>query len=675
MKRNILDFLKRALPALALAASVTACSSELDNAGTETANQEAVAQGIRLRIQTPTPDKTQMAARAARETVAAEATESKVYSLSLYIFGLNTQETDAASADDENFVLLRKHEDITFTGAGEPGKTGTDTGSGSLSYTEPISSDLLGKQVKVLLVANDKAAGAQEQSTTLKEFKMMKASGILSEGGSSDLISGNICAADAPTPTGIPMTATASDQADQSSAQLVTLTPLGIDMQATLERIVARVDVVQNTPNMTIHAIRMINVPARGYLFAQSRAEAPADASPVSIRSNSCYDSDADFGYDNSGNNTRKQMFYLYEQNNSAQSCTTLRIWYTLDMGYKQAEGSFDVPFKKSTSEYVPTSRNTLYTVILGDGKEASDVNNIAVVKVNDWDAVDIDNPFDPGHDAYNDVVKPEDARIGDYYLADGTLRRSSHKLTAQEKQQVVGVVFQTDPNRIGTAEKEALAQKGVSSPHGLVMCIKMVSKEKLVFAPKLDDPIPGMVLLPNGGSNAEAYKAIEGLKQYQAFKAYQPDLTDFPAYAALEKFRSTFPAPEQSTGWYIPAIGNWWDIIRNLVGITQLDDMQNESDDESWWIYYDRDLHIQGDSDYYVSKKLNEILKKTSGQADLLSEDTDGLLMTSSFLGGWIDQGYISGFFRVESYQDKIAYSFDNYTTDMYHIRPILAF
>ena len=84
----------------------------------------------------------------------------------------------------------------------------------------------------------------------------------------------------------------------------------------------------------------------------------------------------------------------------------------------------------------------------------------LSVDMTTDWvsqDATDI-----------SDIVK-----VGDFYYADGTW---STALDANKT--CIGIVFQTDPSRIGDKEKQVLAAKGVATPHGLVMSLKTVTKK-----------------------------------------------------------------------------------------------------------------------------------------------------------------------------------------------------
>ena len=42
-----------------------------------------------------------------------------------------------------------------------------------------------------------------------------------------------------------------------------------------------------------------------------------------------------------------------------------------------------------------------------------------------------------------------------------------------------------------------------------------------------------------------------------------------YPIFRDAVAFNETVPAPETSTGWYLPATGQWFDILRNLAGAT----------------------------------------------------------------------------------------------------------
>lgn len=154
------------------------------------------------------------------------------------------------------------------------------------------------------------------------------------------------------------------------------------------------------------------------------------------------------------------------------------------------------------------------------------------------------------------DAVKPVPApKVGDFYYSDGTWSTALNP-----DKTVVGVVFQTDPSRIGEAEREALLQKGIE-PHGLVMALKNSSKN---YWSTEETEIPGLTSRMTLQGN---YEDISGLANCQAILAHSPNYDKYPAFAALSSFAVTVPE-EKTTGWFVPSFGQWWDIFTNIGGI-----------------------------------------------------------------------------------------------------------
>lgn len=177
--------------------------------------------------------------------------------------------------------------------------------------------------------------------------------------------------------------------------------------------------------------------------------------------------------------------------------------------------------------------------------------------------------------------VMPEDAQIGDFYMNDGSLVSGSATLTDAQKAACIGIVFQTDINRIGDAEKEALAAKGVK-PHGLVMALK--NEAGSVEAAKVVTTIGEVSYtgyawgkIPDNGNTKEisaaaryikdCYNDISGLKNSQEIwaKINGNNTDNYIPFRYAKDFSSQVIAPENTTGWFLPSIGQYWDIFRNL--------------------------------------------------------------------------------------------------------------
>lgn len=656
--------LKSSLYALALLAGMSACTSETEFQNNEGDGQLTSESGIRFVIQTPSPD------AIVTRTVAGDALENEVKTMSLYIFAKNDK---AAGDGDDQYTLLKKKEGITFETSGTPGTSGTNN-SGSLSYTEPITADMIGRQVKMLLVANDKVddASATVSATTLQDFKLLAATAVATDNGSADAVSGNIFAANSGSATGLVMSAIAYSGDTEGQNEAVVLTPLGVDMKANFQRIVARIDLIHAIPNMTLTGVKVLKAPSKGYLFPQAAPAAPADASTVTLLPTSGYDTQLSTGitYDavTTDKNTLKHVFYLYEKANGAADCVTVEISYTLKMGNWEKPGKLDVKFQKSAndgSDYVNTVRNTLYTIQMGDGSEATDVNNVTTLTVKDWDLEDeIDESFTPNDDTHSEVITDlTQAQIGDYYLSDGTLRRSNYQFTPAEKAKVIGVVFQTDPDRIGEAEKQALG----GTAHGLVMSVKLANDGKGCEWKNVDEDETG---LTDMATVADAYKDISGLANYQKVKETDGDFTSHPAFKAVAEFK--VEAPVKSTGWFLPSSGQLWDLAANLGKLSTYLEDKKDSQENYLELQYTANAGTKADiesipvEDSYATNNINNYLLPLGSYSDLILADSDIFWSSTNYVGA------VARFTRFLT--SCFHFGFYNYTS-LYCVRPILAF
>ena len=146
--------------------------------------------------------------------------------------------------------------------------------------------------------------------------------------------------------------------------------------------------------------------------------------------------------------------------------------------------------------------------------------------------------------------------RIGDYFYSDGTF--STNLNTTKT---VIGIVFQTNPRRIGQAEKDALAAKGVSEPHGLVMSIKNAATS-VKWSNSYQD-----TALEDCKTIADGYKDISGLKNTTTIGTGD----EFPAFKAIDDFNGGNPVPSNATQWFLPSAGQLWDLMENLGKVTAL--------------------------------------------------------------------------------------------------------
>jgi hypothetical protein len=427
------------------------CSREVVSApdgGPDAGGSGVEAGSLRIVIRTPSPDAVvspgSRAEAADGETAADDGTDTPaaalhevqewtVKKLGVYIFM-----AQSAGAKDNAYFLVQNTEGITFGTDETEGPKGTDLGNGEYSYTEPLHDWMLGKYLKVLLVANEGVLEDIEldtnhdgtAGTTLQEFKALTAGALLddSEGQSADKISGGAYTSETDltggTYTGIVMSGTAMKG---SSEEIHLASAASLELEALLTRNVARIDICLNKKKLTLKKAVLKTTAKQAYLFAQATTAAPGNALltaypllPVSKYADLLGDEKPGITYQNPATdteaeevtrdrNTLKHVFYLYEQVNNDLNCATVEVTYTLpDADGVEQTGVLEIPFRKTTAdgkgEYVNTTRNHLYTVELGDGSHDGMVT--ARIVVQDWEPNEI-HEFLPGDDS-EEVTEPE---------------------------------------------------------------------------------------------------------------------------------------------------------------------------------------------------------------------------------------------------------------------------
>lgn len=163
--------------------------------------------------------------------------------------------------------------------------------------------------------------------------------------------------------------------------------------------------------------------------------------------------------------------------------------------------------------------------------------------------------------------------KVGDFYYADGTW---SSTYTSDASNPCIGIVFQIDLSRIGAKEKEVLAAKGVTTPHGLVISLKTVTKSFMIWGE--DHNFSELTeCTDKDACNAD----INGLLNYTTVITYAEqngNLDNFSAFKAVKEYAVT--APEKTTGWYLPSIGQWYDFTANLGGLQSWDNAIDEGNE-----------------------------------------------------------------------------------------------
>ena len=193
------------------------------------------------------------------------------------------------------------------------------------------------------------------------------------------------------------------------------------------------------------------------------------------------------------------------------------------------------------------------------------------------------------------------DIKIGDYFYDDGTTSdggvrvrftdgsygmassKPKPELTNPETgmaRKVVGIVFQTEPDRIGAAERQAIQEAG-GTVHGLVMSVKNVSGVSKAWATDRVDEA-----LPDCPSKDAMYGDVSGYANCLQIRKNYPDATGYPAFSAVEQYNTTCAVAGIHTGWFLPSAGQWWDMMQNLGNCADLYPNAGGTDTKISWTY-----------------------------------------------------------------------------------------
>ena len=176
-------------------------------------------------------------------------------------------------------------------------------------------------------------------------------------------------------------------------------------------------------------------------------------------------------------------------------------------------------------------------------------------------------------------------AQAGDFYCKNGSgegyLIPGDAPLTAAQQAACIGIVYSTDASRIGEAAKKVLTDQGVT-PHGLVMALTNASEGCRWGNENKDENSSGNVGEPfkeNTNQLLKQYSNIDGYGETRwiidTYKDSGTTLQDTYSafyhasrYGTADSNTDKYATPSNTTGWFIPSMGQWWDILSNLGGI-----------------------------------------------------------------------------------------------------------
>lgn len=249
-------------------------------------------------------------------------------------------------------------------------------------------------------------------------------------------------------------------------------------------------------------------------------------------------------------------------------------------------------------------------------------------------------------------------ARIGDFYCTknNGTtgylIPKEADETTVQAAK-VVGIVFQTDKSRIGAKEKEKLGGEG--NVHGLVMAVKNIATRQAWGLFGMDEG------LTTCRTKADNYNDISGYGNCEHIRTNRGNFDSYPAFKAAYDYNTTCPVPATTTGWYLPASGQWWDIQQNLGGCPALADVtQQTSPDTGEFLW-----KSQGD----VPAALNKWME------NIAVGDKDTFNNLVSFCSSSEHSKYHTWYWILNNFQGMVRCIWASKFDGSDNVRPVLAF
>lgn len=172
--------------------------------------------------------------------------------------------------------------------------------------------------------------------------------------------------------------------------------------------------------------------------------------------------------------------------------------------------------------------------------------------------------------------------QIGDFFLADGNIISKDEAKSVVVTKDVIGIVFQLNPDRIGQTEKDALG----GDVHGLVVAAKNAGgtfrrwyMDRATENFDRDETEIGLPDILVEGDPLATFKLadadISGYGNSLLIKNNRKEdyeQNNYPSIKAALEFAEEIGGPQSGadvSGWFLPSNGQWFDILRGLCGVT----------------------------------------------------------------------------------------------------------
>jgi len=157
------------------------------------------------------------------------------------------------------------------------------------------------------------------------------------------------------------------------------------------------------------------------------------------------------------------------------------------------------------------------------------------------------------------------DVQVGDYYMSDGSVLPGD---ASSVPENCIGIVFQISAERISADE----TAQGWT--HGYVMALTNAAKDTKWGKAATEGSGENSPFVEHASTYKGMYEEIEGYAKtkymvdtygsendFQGVNGTFYQVTQYGETAATAQYK----APAGTSGWYLPSIGQWWDILENL--------------------------------------------------------------------------------------------------------------
>ena len=245
---------------------------------------------------------------------------------------------------------------------------------------------------------------------------------------------------------------------------------------------------------------------------------------------------------------------------------------------------------------------------------------------------------------------------IGDYYYSDGTWGSYDANKT------VIGIIF---------SNTTSSTDKSHGWTHGYAMALQNAGSGTATYQWYTSDSGNPTGAYITGADNIMSDKDGYTHSGYLQTSGYAASIAA-KDYTARDRNGNTVVAPSGTSGWYLPSIGQWYDICGSLGGMVTASGKLYTYGTTDWLRWYSGDT--AGDINNYSSLCALNIniylntLKNKGYSVDLFSNNNEFYWSSSEHTNSLV---YRMGF---NSDNDMIVYG-NNHKKDSYKVRPIGAF